>query len=61
MSLLEQDTTKKGQVDETTSRLEFKNNGDSKEYEIKAICNSAIYAKESDSEYHLLGLYYLVL
>ncbi len=59
MSLLEQDNTKKGQVDETTSRLKFESNGDGEEYEVEAICDSAVYAKKSDSS-HLLGLYYLV-
>ena len=32
--------------------------GDNKEYEVKAIINSAVYAKEA--ERHLLGLYYLL-
>ena len=32
--------------------------GDDKEYEVKAIQDSAVYAKEKDE--HLLGLYYLV-
>ncbi len=34
--------------------------GNSKEYEVEAIRDSVVYAKESDSGYHLLGLYYLV-
>ncbi len=55
--LLEQETTRKGRVDKTTSRLEFKNEGDN-EYEVEAICNSVVYASESES--HLPGLYYLV-
>ncbi len=57
VSLLEQDITKKGRVDETTSRLEFKNEGDN-EYEIEAIHDSLVYA--SKLEGHLPGLYYLV-
>ncbi len=60
VSLLEQDTTRKGRVDETTSRLEFENDGDGEEYEVEAIHDSAVYAKESDSGHHLPGLYYLV-
>ncbi len=44
-----------------TSKLEFKNDGDDEEYEIKTICDSAVYAKESDSGHHLLGFYYLIL
>ncbi len=58
MSLLQQDITKKGQVDEMTSRLEFENEGDSKEYKVEAIYNNAVYARESEG--HLPGLYYLV-
>ncbi len=56
MSLLEQDTTRKGRV-ETAIEL---HEGDSEEYEVEAICDSAVYAKESDSGHHLPGLYYLV-
>ena len=33
--------------------------GDDKEYEVEAIGDSAIYAKEADG--HLPGLYYLVV
>ncbi len=58
VSLLEQDTTRKGRVDETTSRLEFENEGD-EEYEFEAIRDSVVYASESEG--HLPGLYYLVL
>ncbi len=60
MSLLEQDTTRKERVDEITSRLEFKNDGDGEEYEVEAICDSAVYTKELNSGHHLPGLYYLV-
>ncbi len=60
VSLLDQDTTKKGQVDETTSRLKFENEGDGEEYEVEAICDSAVYPKKSDSGHHLPDLYYLV-
>ncbi len=48
MSLLEQDIIRKGQVDVTTSRLEFESSGDSEEYEIKVICDNAVYARESE-------------
>ncbi len=58
MPLLEQDTTRKGRVDETTSRLEFESDGDGKEYEVEAIRDNAVYARESEG--HLPGLYYLV-
>ncbi len=56
--MLEQDTTKKGQVDETTSRLIFESDSNGKEYEIKAICDSAVYTRELED--YLPGLYYLV-
>ena len=58
MSLLEQDTTRKERVDENITKLEF-DAGNSKEYEVKAIRNSAVYAMELESG-HLPGLYYLV-
>lgn len=44
MLLLEQDTTRKEQVDKATSQLKFddKESG-SKKYKVEAICNSAVY------------------
>ena len=59
MSLLEQDTTRKGRVDEKTSQLEFEDNDEGEEYEVEAIRNSVVYAKESESG-QLPGLYYLI-
>ena len=58
MSLLEQNITRKGQVDKEVKQVEF-DNGDNEEYEIEAIQNSAVYVRESESG-HLLGLYYLI-
>ena len=59
VSLLEQDTTTKGRVDESTAtQLEFKA-GDDEEYKVEEIRDSAVFAKESDAG-HLPGLYYLV-
>ena len=55
VSLLEQDITKKGRE---FSVPKFKP-GDNKEYEIKAIQDSTVYAKKTDR--HLLGLYYMVV
>ena len=55
VSLLEQDTTRKGRE---FSVPEFKP-GDDKEYKVKAIRDSAVYARESESG-HLPYLYYLV-
>ena len=60
MSLLEQDTTRKGQVDKKTAeQLEFKAGGNNEEYKVEGIYNSAVYVKESEAS-HRLGLYYLV-
>lgn len=59
MLLLKQDITKKKQVDELISQLEFDSNGNNKEYKVEAIWDNAIYTKESEG--HLLKLYYLVL
>ena len=61
MSLLEQDTTKKGQVDEKVKQIEFdtsKNN--SGKYKVEVIWDSAVYVRESEPG-HLPGFYYLVL
>ncbi len=54
--LLKQDTTKKRQVKTIIERDE--SNG--KEYKVKAICDSKVYAKELNSDY-LPGFYYLIL
>ena len=56
MLLLEQNTTRKGWVDKNATKLEV---GNSKEYKIEALWDSAVYAQESESGY-LPGLYYLV-
>ena len=58
MSLLEQNTTKKGRVDEKATELDF-DDGDDEEYEVDVIPDSAVYAKESEPG-HLPGLYYWV-
>ena len=57
VSLLEQNTTRKVQMNKF-SVLEFEP-GDDKEYEVEAIQDSAVYAKEADK--HLPELYYLVI
>ena len=60
MFLLEQDITKKGQVDKkTVEQLEFEAGSDNEEYEVEGIRDSAVYARESEAG-HLLGLYHLV-
>lgn len=43
------------------SKLKFENNGKSKEYEVKIICNSAVYANGNKLTDYLSDLYYLVL
>ena len=58
VSLLGQDTTRKGRVDENATELDVVGN-DSSEYKIEAIRHSAIYTRESESG-HLPKLYYLV-
>ena len=58
ISLLEQDTTKKKQVNDMQLNFEFEA-GNNKEYEVEGIWDSAVYARESAGQ--LLGLYYLVL
>ena len=59
VSLLEQNTTKKGQVNDTQLDFEFEAGNDEK-YEFDGIWDNAIYAKESTTG-QLPGLYYLVL
>ena len=58
MSLLEQDTIRKGRVDENATELDAGDNVSGK-YKVEAIRDSAVYARESESG-HLPGLYYLV-
>ena len=59
VSLLEENTTMKGRVDEEVRQMEF-DVGDEKsgEYKIEEIRDSAVYVRESKSG-HLPGLYYL--
>ena len=58
MSLLEQDTTRKERVDKQMKKLELEASN-SKEYEVEAIWDSAVYASESESG-QLPSLDYLV-
>ena len=58
VSLLEQDTTKKGRVSKEVPELDA-GDEDSEEYKVEAIWDSAVYANKSESGY-LPGLYYLV-
>ena len=58
MSLLEQDTTRKGGVDKKVTEFEFET-GNSGEYKVEAIWNNAVYANKT--ECYLPGLYYLVV
>ena len=58
MSMLEQDTTRKDRVDERVKELELEA-GNSEEYDLEIIWDSAIYTTESESG-QLPGLDYLV-
>ena len=58
MSLLEQDITRKERVDNRVTKLKFEA-GNSEEYKVEIIWNSAVYASELESD-QLPGLYYLV-
>ena len=59
VSLLEQDSTRKERVDKWVTELELEA-GNSQEYELKVIWDSAVYANKSESG-QLPGLYYLVV
>ncbi len=59
MSLLEQDTTRKGRVDKALPEPEKEfEAGNNKEYEVEAIIDSAVYGKQANDQ--MPGLYYLV-
>ncbi len=61
MSLLEQDTTRKGRVDKALSEPEKKfefEAGDNKEYKVKAIIDRAVYGQQAND--HMPSFYYLV-
>ena len=61
-SFLEQDSTWKRRAEEGVAELDFKGNGDgdgdSEEYKVETICDSAVYARESEGQ--LPGFYYLL-
>ena len=60
MSLLEQDTTRKGQIDKDVRQIKFDvGDNDSGKYKVEVIWDSAVYGRESESG-HLSGHYYLV-
>ena len=58
MSLLKQDTTKKGQIDKNNA-IKLNTSKNSKNYKVKAIYNSTIYTRELKLDY-LPTLYYLI-
>ena len=59
MSLLKQDNNKKGRINELFSKPELEFDADNnKEFKVKAIKNSVVYANESEE--YLSNLYYLV-
>ena len=47
-------------MDKTTSQIEL-DPGNSEEYDVKAIHDTNVYTKESNSSQHLAGFYYLIL
>ena len=60
MSLVEQDTTRKRQLNKKIRQIEFDvGNNDSGEYKVEVIWDSIVYTRESESGY-LPGLYYLI-
>ena len=60
VSLLEQDSIRKGRVNEKTAeQLEFTAGGDNEENEVEDTRDGAVYARESEAGY-LPGFYYLV-
>ena len=60
MSLLEQNTTRKEWINELFPEPEPKFDAvNNKEYEVEAIINSVVYAKEA--ERYLPSLYYLIV
>ena len=59
VSLLEQDTIKKGQIDKNDIMKLNTNDNEGGKYKVEAIWDSGVYVIESIS--HLPGLYYLVL
>ena len=59
VSLLEQDTTRKGRVDEEVRQIEFDTgDDDSGKYKVEAIWDSTVYVRESEG--HLPRLYHLI-
>ena len=59
ISLLKQNITRKRQIDENDMAKLDANNNEGGKYKVKAIWDSAVYAKELELNY-LLRLYYLV-
>lgn len=57
MSLLEENTTRKGWIDKNVT--EFEASKDNKEYKVEKIWNNAVYAKKL-ATCHLLDLSYLI-
>ena len=57
VSMLKQDTTRKGRVDENATELDAGNDKGGK-YKVEAIWDSTVYTRESAD--HLPGLYYLI-
>lgn len=61
MLLLEQNTIKKKQVNKNNIIKLNTINDKNEKQKMQAIKNSTIYAKESELDYYLLSLYYMIL
>ena len=60
ISPLEKNITKKERVDKKTAKqLKFEDGGNNKEYKMKSICDSTVYARELEAGY-LPSFYYLI-
>ena len=58
MALVEQDITKKEQVDKNAIKLDVGNDNNG-EYKMKAICNNVVYIKKSELD-NILELHHLI-
>lgn len=60
VSLLERNITIKRYIDKNNITKLNAGNYKSKKYKVKAIWDNTVYAKESESGYHLAKLYYII-
>ena len=60
MTLLEQDITRKGQVDKKVRQMEFNISDDSGEYRVKEIWDRVVYARELKSGHPPIFYYHIL-